>query len=189
MRLWISATSSLALVVMIAKVRTHSPRSRILPVLPNAAQSERIAILHSDGIWLLRLAFDRLPLEKAVNRHDAAAPPIGISEGRQRAHCLALCIDRLATALRILTKMRDQAPAQRIERYLARLMVAPNDQQLLAGRAIPMRRLIVHAAVPRVQAVNDGEGNRSATLDDSAAHDRYVATRCFKSSCRAALRG
>ena len=133
MRSWISATSSLASVVMIAKEAYPLLPSGILPVLPNAAQSERIAILHSDGIWPLRLALCRHPLEKAVNRHDAAAPPIGISEGRQRAHCLALRIDRLATALRILTKMRDQAPAQRIERYLARLMVAPTTKSSWLG--------------------------------------------------------
>ena len=43
-----------------------------LPILPNSAQSERIAVTHSDGRWLLRLALDGLPLEEAVSRHNAS---------------------------------------------------------------------------------------------------------------------
>ena len=55
MRSWISATSSLAGVVMIANVRIHSPDVRIFPVLPKAANAERLAVLHGDGIRLLGL--------------------------------------------------------------------------------------------------------------------------------------
>ena len=47
------------------------------------------------------------------------------------------------------------------------LVVAPDDQQLLAWRAVPARRIIVHAAVAHVQAVNDAVAQRSAALDNS----------------------
>src|ERR1700740_1904911 len=49
-----SATSSLASVVIIAKSPNPFARSRLLPVLPDAGDAERRAILHSDRIRLLR---------------------------------------------------------------------------------------------------------------------------------------
>jgi hypothetical protein len=54
MRSWMSATSSLASVVIMANVRSHSPESRLLPVLPNAGETERGCVFHGDGIGLLR---------------------------------------------------------------------------------------------------------------------------------------
>ena len=55
-------------------------------------------------------------------------------------------------------------------------MIAPNHQQVLAGRGVPSRRIIVNAAIARVQPVEDGEAYRRAALDDSPAHAQYVAT-------------
>src|SRR5260370_126451 len=52
-------------------------------------------------------------------------------------HALALGVDRLAAALRIIAPIRDQAPTQRVERYLAGLVIAADDQQVLAGRGVP----------------------------------------------------
>ena len=48
-------------------------------------------------------------------------------------------------------------------------MIAPDDQQLLAGRRVPPRRIIVHPAVAHVRAIDDGIPKRSAALDDSPA--------------------
>ena len=43
------------------------------------------------------------------------------------------------------------------------------DLRSLAWRAIPVRGIVVDAVIPRVQAIDDGEGDRSATLDESPA--------------------
>jgi hypothetical protein len=57
---------------------------RVLPVFPKARETERRPILQGDGVGLLYLrAFDRHPLEEAVDRHDAAALAICLTEHRQ----------------------------------------------------------------------------------------------------------
>ena len=123
-----------------------------MPAMPNG-----VAVLHGDGVGLLRLLpLDGLPLEEAVHRHDAAPLAVGVPEGRQVAHGLALGVDRLAAARRVLAPIWDQAPAQRVQRHLAGLVIAPDYQQLLAGRGVPARRIIVHAAVAHVHAIDDG---------------------------------
>ena len=53
-------------------------------------------------------------------------------------------------------------------------MIAPDDQQILAWRGVPPRRIIVHAAVAHVHAVDNGITYGLTALDDSSAHDRYV---------------
>ena len=116
MRSWISATNSFASVVITAKVRIHSPGSRFFPIFPQPAKAEGTAVLHGDGIGLLGfLPLDRLPLEEAIDRNDAAAPAIGIPEGGQIAHGLAFSIDRPSPALRVLAPIRDKTPAQGLE--------------------------------------------------------------------------
>src|SRR6187455_2606759 len=58
--------------------------SRVLPVLPKASETERRPVPHRDGVRLLHLrALDRHPLEKAVDRHDAPALTICLTEHRQ----------------------------------------------------------------------------------------------------------
>jgi hypothetical protein len=42
---------------------------------------------------------DRVPLEEAIDRDDAAPPPIGIAECRQSEYRLAFGVDRLTSAL------------------------------------------------------------------------------------------
>jgi hypothetical protein len=50
-------------------------RSGVFPILPHPAETERLAILHGDGIGLLALlAPHRAPLVEAVHRQDAATP-------------------------------------------------------------------------------------------------------------------
>src|SRR5262249_28632376 len=128
-------------------------------------------VLHGDRVGLLRLlALDRLPFEEPVHRHDAAAPSVGVAKRGQIPHALALGVDRLSAALRITAPVRDQAPTQRIERYLAGLVIAADDQQVLARRAVLPRRIVVHAAVAHVHAIDDGIAKRTAALDDPPAH-------------------
>ena len=132
-------------------------RKRFFPVLPEPANAERPAVLHGDGIGLLGfLALDRLPFEEAVDGDDAAPSAIGISEGRQIAYGLVFGIDRPSPALRVLAPIRDKTPAQRLEGHLAGRRITPDHQQILARRGVPPRRIIVHAAVAHVHAVDNG---------------------------------
>jgi hypothetical protein len=141
--------------------------SRLLPVLPDACETERRAILHGDGIGLLRpLAPDGLPLEEAVHRHDAAALAVGIPERRELPHGLALGVDGFLAPRWVLAPVRNEASAERVERDLAGLVIPPDDQEFLARRGVPARRVVVHPAVAHVHAINDGQrkgedGNRS----------------------------
>jgi hypothetical protein len=66
-----------------------------------------------------------MPLEEAVDRQDAAAPMVGVVEGRQLVYGLAFGVDRLSSAFWVFAPVRDQPPAQRIERRLAGLVIAP----------------------------------------------------------------
>src|SRR5262249_48014003 len=142
---------------------------RLLPVLPNARKCERRAVLHGDGVGPFRLLpLDRFPFEEAVDRHDAAALAVGVAERWQIAHALPLGVDRLA--LGISAPVRNEPPAQRVERHLSCLAIAANDQQILARRAVPPRRIVVHAAVARVHAIDDGIAQRAAALDDPPTH-------------------
>jgi hypothetical protein len=72
-------------------------------------------------------------LEEAINRHDAAALAVGFVKSRQLPYRLALGVDRLAPTCWVLAPVGDQAPAQRVQRDLPGLMIAADDQQLLAG--------------------------------------------------------
>jgi hypothetical protein len=63
-------------------------RSRVLPILPQPTDAEWAAVPHGDGVGLLGLSFDRLPLEEVVNRDDTTARAIGVAEHRQLLHGL-----------------------------------------------------------------------------------------------------
>ena len=53
---------------------------------------------------------------------------------------------------------------------IAAELLPNNDQQLLAGRTVPARRVVVKAAVAHVQTLDDREPKRHAALDDPPAH-------------------
>src|SRR5262245_8868982 len=145
--------------------------SGLLPVLPDTSETKWGAILHRDRVGLLGpLPLDGLPLEEAVHRHDTAPYAIGIPETGQVSRGLALSVDGLAAASRVTAPVRDEAPTQRVERHLAVPMVAADNQQFLAGRGVPARREVVHAAVAHVHAIDNGVPQRSTALDDSPAH-------------------
>src|SRR5215471_924661 len=149
---------------------------RLFPVLPNPTDAERFTGLHRNGIRLLGLLpLDRLPLEKAVHRHDAAPLAVGVSERREPVNGLALGVDWLAASGWVLAPIRNQAPAQWIEREFAGRMIPPDDQQLLARGGIPAWRIVVQAAVAHIKAIYDGIPKRSAALDDSPAHDDDIS--------------
>jgi len=175
MRSWMSATNSFASVVMIVKVRIHSSVPGCFqfsqrPAIPNGEPS-----FIGNGIGLLGLlAFDCLPLEESIHGHDAPAQAVCIPEGRQSGDGLALGVDGLSASGRVLTPVWNEPPTQWVERHLAGLVIAPNDQQFLARRGIPPRRIVVHAGVAHVHDVDNGITKRSAALDYPATHDRDV---------------
>src|SRR5262249_31767123 len=105
---------------------------------------------------------------------NATPPTIGIPECWQGMHGLAFGIDRLAPAHRVLAPMGNETPAQRVERHLASLVIAPDYQQVLARRAVPSGRIIVHAGVTHGQGMGDGITEVSRGFDNSPAHDGYV---------------
>src|SRR6478672_10381194 len=55
-------------------------------------------------------------------------------------------------------------------------MIAPDQQQLLARRAIPSQRIVVDAAIADVHPVHDAIPYGRAALDNPPAHSAYVVT-------------
>ena len=56
--------------------------SLVFPVLPQPAEAERAAVFHGNRTRLLGLLpLERLPLEEAIDRYDAAPPRVGVAEG------------------------------------------------------------------------------------------------------------
>src|SRR5579862_8753359 len=128
-------------------------RGWVLPVLPKPANAEW-AVFHGDGIGLLGfLPFDRLPLEEAVNRDDAAPSAIAMPEGRQTVHGLALGVDLLSTSFWVAAPLWNKTPAQWVERCLASFMIAPDHQQ--GGRGVPFGRIVMCTAVAHIHAFDN----------------------------------
>jgi hypothetical protein len=149
--------------------------SRVLPIFLCTGDTERCTIFHGDRIRLFCfLAFDCLPLEKAVDRHDATAPAVRVAKSWQVPHGLAFGIDGFAATLRVSTPIGDQAPTQWVERHISRLVIAADDQQFLAGRGVPPAWIIVHATVAYVHAIDDGIPKRSAALDYPPTHEADI---------------
>ena len=69
-----------------------------------------------------------MSLEKAIYGDDAATQAVSIAECRQDLHCLAFSVDRLAASGRVLAPIGNESPMQRIERHIAGLVIAPNDE-------------------------------------------------------------
>ena len=93
---------------------------------------------------------------KKPYRNDAASPPIGVVEGRQITDGFALGVDRLAAAFWVLAPIGNETPTQRVERHDASFMIASDHQQILAGSCVPPWRIVVHAAVAYVHAIENG---------------------------------
>jgi hypothetical protein len=100
--------------------------------LPPSRDTRR-AVLHRDGVWLLHLrAFDRHPLEEAIDRHDAAAITICLTEHRQPIDCLGVGVDRRRLRL-LLAPVRDEPPPSSLTSRLASarkaLLIMPDRNQ------------------------------------------------------------
>src|SRR6266404_9906965 len=171
-----STTSSLASVVIIAKVRIHSPEAGSFQFSQMPARRARhpssLSRRGCFALWPLIAFHSKKPSTGTMQRR-----LIGIAERRQVPHSLALGIDRLTATCRVFAPIRNEAPAQRVERHLAGLMIAADDEQFLAGRGVPPGRIIVHATVAHVHAIDDGIPKRSAALNDPPAHGSDIVTR------------
>jgi hypothetical protein len=75
------------------------------------------------------------------------------------------CTHPVAT-FRILAPVGNETPPQRVERYLASLMIAPDHKEVIAWRGIPPGWIIVNAAIAHVDAIDDAIAYRTAALDD-----------------------
>jgi hypothetical protein len=104
------------------------------------AQRHKFPLIDGIGLFHLR-ALDRHPFKEAVDRHDASALSIRLSEHGQPVHRLSLGIDRRRLGL-FLAPVGDQPPLQEIERALACLRVLPDHPELLAWCTVVARRYV-----------------------------------------------
>jgi hypothetical protein len=104
------------------------------------------------------------PLEESVDWKDATSLAVRLPKHRQPRDCLGLGIGRLTSARRILAPVRNQSLAQRVERHLAGLMIAPDDQEIVAGRGVPSQRIIANPA-----ALDKRVSQGPAALNDTSA--------------------
>src|SRR5215203_1078246 len=149
--------------------------------LPPSRDTRR-AVLHRDGVGLLHLpAFDRHPLEEAIDRHDAAALAICLTEHGQPIDCLRLGVDRRRLRL-LLAPVRDEPPLKQIERARAGLGVLPDHPELLArGAVVAWRhvaeRIASDSVIPRVESIDDFEPELigRARLNDASTHVIHVS--------------
>src|SRR3954451_6053210 len=131
------------------------------------------------GLLYLR-AFDRHPLEEAVDRHDAPALAICLTEHRQPIDRLRLGVDWRRLRL-VLAPVRDEPPLKQVERALAGLCVLPDHPELLARRAIIAGRHVAEriagdSVIPRVESIDDFEPELigRARLDNASTHLIHV---------------
>ena len=66
----------------------------------------------------------------------------------------------------------DAEAVRMISTHVTGPVIAADDQQFLARRGVPPRRIVVHTAVAHVHAIDDGITKRSAALDDPPTHER-----------------
>ena len=133
------------------------------------SRDTRRPVLHRDGVWLLHLrAFDRHPLEEAIDRHDAAAITICLTEHRQPIDCLGVGVDRRRLRL-LLAPVRDEPPPSSLTSRLASarkaLLMMPDRNQ---RRSLEISRKHLEQDVHhrRVSPVEDRVVNVSKLKED-----------------------
>jgi hypothetical protein len=154
--------------------------------LPPSRDTRR-PVLHRDGVWLLHLrAFDRHPLEEAIDRHDAAAITICLTEHRQPIDCLGVGVDRRRLRL-LLAPVRDEPPPSSLTSRLASarkaLLMMPDRNQ---RRSLEISRKHLEQDVHhrRVSPVEDRVVNVSRLKEDR----RPALRRCVLGEVACSLR-
>jgi hypothetical protein len=116
MRLWISAHSSLGVVVMIAKLRTHSPAGE--RQFSHRRQGHQTSVGERDRIGLFT-SRGFLPLIETIHRHQTATPLECFAKGRLGVDSLSHRVDIRETNFDVLRPIRHQPPTQNVEAALA----------------------------------------------------------------------
>src|SRR5205807_394757 len=117
---------------------------------------------------------DRLPLEEAVDRQQAA--PIGVStpEHRCRRHPLGCGVDGFELRGDVLDPTGDEPPGQAIKRARACLGVLTYDPVLLPRRTVVARRRLEQRFHQGCDLETENLG--IALLGDATAHEPVVAS-------------
>ncbi len=126
-----------------------------------------------------------MPFEEAVDRDDTAPPGVSVPECREPCHRLGLGIDRFAAARLVGAAVRDEAPAQQVERALSGLMIFPDHQQFLAGCPVVAGLQPGNAGIRRIQPLDDRKTQGLARLDDPAAHGSNLCAAAWGSTWEA----
>jgi hypothetical protein len=140
-----------------------------MPAIPKGEPS-RIAIANGCLAFSPLIAFhSKKPSTGRIQRRR-----VSIAEHRQPRDSLRFRVYGFASAFGGRGPTRDQSPAQRVERHLPRIVVAPDDQEFLARCAVVTSRIIVELIVLNVQPANDRQLKRQAALDHSSPHITYI---------------
>src|SRR5260370_32851903 len=107
---------------MIEHERTTSP---LALSVPKSGKAEQAAVLHRDGVRLLRLGADFLPLIKTVGRDEAPARRERGPERRFLSHRLGLGVNEAVANLGVLVPERHQTPPEHVEGVLLGLAIQP----------------------------------------------------------------
>jgi hypothetical protein len=104
-------------------------------------------------------------------QHDSTLPPRSRGKLDQkiaisvRSNCIDCALERLYL---------DEPPAQEVERALAVVVIFPNDQQFLAGRAVVAGFDPGNPSVGGLQPLYDREPQGPARLHNPTAHERNL---------------
>src|ERR1043166_6370103 len=109
--------------------------SGIAPALPKTGKRKQTAIRRHDRIGL-RLAARLPPFIEGDRRHEAAAPLEGVAERRGAGETFGPLVDAAHAKRDVLRPQWHQAPAQQVERALARFRVVAYDRQRVGRRRI-----------------------------------------------------
>lgn len=101
-RAWISGTSSFAVVVITAKVRTHSSLPGLCQFSQMPASAKGLPDFMAMAKGCFACALDRLPIEEVIDRQQAAPLAIRVAERGERSDGLALRVDRSVPAAGVL---------------------------------------------------------------------------------------
>jgi hypothetical protein len=116
-------------------------------------------------------ASDGAPFKEAINGHNAASLGISLPELGSRNTLSAFALMGLTPPSGSVHQC-GQPLFDQIQRALTRLVVLPNDQQLLARRNIVAWSHVSHADIADIQALHNREAKKPGVFDDTSTHVR-----------------
>jgi hypothetical protein len=117
--------------------------------------SVRCSLRHSRLVACLTMCL--MPILASATQADAQAP----------SDPQAYCVNRSGDFYSYFGSWRQRAldPSARVQRHFTGFVIAPDHYQILAGRGVPSRRIIVDAAVAHIDAIHYGTAYWAAALD------------------------